>query len=85
MSTIRFTTQRNLNSLNTKNYLYISIVALVASACTGIKPYQRAYLNDSQMQSGALKAESFEQDVFNYREGAMSSGTQKGKGGCGCN
>ena len=32
-----------------------------------------------------MKGEGFEQNVFNYREGAMQSGGKKGKGGCGCN
>lgn len=58
---------------------------LVFQGCTSVKPYQRSYLNDSQMESGIQQIEQFEQGAFNYREGAMMSGTKKGKGGCGCN
>ncbi|WP_417612043.1 DUF4266 domain-containing protein [Owenweeksia hongkongensis] len=65
--------------------ILLIILTLLCAACTGVKPYQRSYLNDASMQSGNLEIETFEQGVFNYREGAMGSGTKKGKGGCGCN
>ncbi len=61
------------------------ITIMLCSACSTVKPYQRAYLNDSNMQLGSLRPEGFEQGVFNYREGAIISGSKKGKGGCGCN
>ena len=69
-----------------KTTVIISLFASFALAsCSSIKPYQRSYLNDANMQSGISEVERFEQGVFNYREGAMTSGTKKGKGGCGCN
>ncbi len=58
---------------------------MALASCSSVKPYQRAYLNDSNMKTGPMKAEGFEQSVFNYREGAMQLGGKKGKGGCGCN
>jgi hypothetical protein len=67
------------------HFCIIVLLALAATSCTSIKPYQRAYLNDSHMEPGTMKAESFEQNVFNYREGALQTGGKKGKGGCGCN
>lgn len=66
-------------------FIFGILLFAVSSACTSVKPYQRAYLNDSRMKAGSLKSETFEQSVFNYREGAVLSGTSKGKGGCGCN
>ena len=65
--------------------IIILVLALLSAACSSVKPYQRSYLNDATMQPGNLDIETFEQGVFNYREGAMGSGTKKGKGGCGCN
>lgn len=72
------------------NHTYILTVAVLLislcfSSCTAVQPYQRAFLNDSNMEPGSLNSEGFEETVFNYREGAIISGTKKGKGGCGCN
>tara|TARA_R110000850_G_scaffold73783_2_gene161935 strand:- start:693 stop:905 length:213 start_codon:yes stop_codon:yes gene_type:complete len=61
------------------------VLSFTLASCSTVKPYQRAYLNDGTMKSGTMKAEGFEQSVFNYREGAMQTGGKKGKGGCGCN
>lgn len=71
--------------MNKAIIIFIALAMLVIQGCTSVKPYQRSYLNDSQMESGIQQIEQFEQGVFNYREGSMTSGTKKGKGGCGCN
>jgi hypothetical protein len=49
-----------------------------------VKPYQRVYLNDSEMKTGKRQIERFENSVQAYREGATGGGG-KGSGGCGCN
>lgn len=71
--------------MNKAILILFAVAMLTLSGCTSVKPYQRSYLNDSQMETGIQQVEQFEQGVFNYREGAMTSGTKKGKGGCGCN
>ncbi len=65
--------------------LIFTLISGSISACTAVKPYQRAYLNDPAMQTGGEAAENFEQSVFSYREGGLISIGSKGKGGCGCN
>lgn len=64
---------------------WFALVLIMSCGCSSVKPYQRAYLNDTNMKPGALNTEGFEQSVFNYREGALQTGSSKGKGGCGCN
>lgn len=54
-------------------------------SCTVVKPYQRACLEDRDMQFKANHLESFEQSSHAYREGAAGGYSGKGSGGCGCN
>ena len=53
-------------------------------SCQTVKPYQRAYLNDSSMQMGFGKTSGFESYALMIREGASGAGGKNG-GGCGCN
>ncbi len=55
------------------------------AACTSVKPYQKAKLNDSEMELTARKAEKFEGTFLLYREGASGANGGKTGGGCGCN
>lgn len=61
------------------------ILLLFLTACTTVKPYQRMYLNDQNMQLGKSKLEKFDENVHTYREGSSGGGTGQGSGGCGCN
>lgn len=63
--------------------LFVACI-LLCSACTTVKPYQRAYLNDSEMRPGKKDIEKFEDNAHTYREGASGGGAKSG-GGCGCN
>jgi hypothetical protein len=67
-----------------KCFLLFLLVAAVA-ACQPVRPYQRVYLNDHEMQHGQHGAQSFEESVQTYREGATGGGGSKTSGGCGCN
>ncbi len=58
---------------------------LLCSSCQSVAPYQRAYLNDALMNSGDSDGSDLEISTFNYREGGLNGGGQKGRGGCGCN
>ncbi|MCB0530719.1 MAG: DUF4266 domain-containing protein [Lewinellaceae bacterium] len=64
-----------------------AILLLLAGivGCRPVKPYQRAYLNDRNMQSGVQKDQKLEQSVHSYREGAVGGRPGKAAGGCGCN
>lgn len=65
--------------------LIISILLLVISSCTTVKPYQRAYLEDRDMKFQQNSLEKFEQSAHTYREGAAGGSLGKSSGGCGCN
>ncbi|MBB6611558.1 DUF4266 domain-containing protein [Pontibacter sp. Tf4] len=60
------------------------IVALLSS-CEAVKPYQKSYLNEEEMQLSARKVQTFEMNFESYREGASGATGGKMGGGCGCN
>lgn len=70
-----------------KILLKITVAALLltSTACTAVKPYQRAYLEDRDMKFKQNALEKFEQSTHSYREGAAGGGMGKSSGGCGCN
>lgn len=73
---------------NIRLMLFIVLIAgitLTTLSCTTVKPYQRAYLNDAEMQAGKLDIEKFDENMQTYREGASGGGSGKSSGGCGCN
>ncbi|MCB9338809.1 MAG: DUF4266 domain-containing protein [Lewinellaceae bacterium] len=72
-------------STNYKAVLLCLFSLLVWSSCQTVKPYQRTYLNDPEMQMGVDAGASFEGYVQAIREGAIIPGGQKASGGCGCN
>lgn len=61
------------------------MVTIFTSSCTTVKPYQRTYLNDSDMQLSNKALESFESNFQSYREGAVGGNDGSIGGGCGCN
>lgn len=69
-----------------KNKLTILIfAAIVFTSCKTVKPYERIYINDPQMQMGSAAPKNFENYVHSIREGATPAGSSKSSGGCGCN
>ena len=68
-----------------KGYFAIGFLVLLLGGCTVVKPYQRTYLNDPEMQIGIHSSQKMEQDVQTIREGANTPGGVKSSGGCGCN
>ncbi len=66
--------------------LLIVLGLIITSSCkTALKPYERIYVNDPEMQMGTTICNNFEHYVQSIREGATSIGGTKGSGGCGCN
>ena len=55
------------------------------TSCTTVKEYQKAKLNDSEMELGARKIQKTEISFQSYREGASGANGGKTGGGCGCN
>jgi len=54
-------------------------------SCVAVKQYEKAYLNDEEMQLSAKSAERFETNFQVYREAAAGANGGKSGGGCGCN
>jgi len=68
-----------------KLVLLAACIVLILSACTPVKPYQKAYLNDPCMDLAIQKLDYFEINFQTYREGASGANGGKIGGGCGCN
>lgn len=68
-----------------KNTFIIIIISLLISSCATVKPYQKAFLNDEDMDLGIRSIESYEAEFESYREGASGANGGKVGGGCGCN
>lgn len=61
------------------------LACLFLASCQTVRPYQRVFLNDYEMQNGHPGCRGFEQYVMTIREGASGGGGLKTSGGCGCN
>ena len=65
--------------------LAIVFASLALGSCSSVKPYQKQYINDGDMELSARKSEKFEQNFQLYREGSSGANGGKSGGGCGCN
>jgi len=65
--------------------LLATFLSLLMTACTTVKPYQKGYLNDADMELASRKVQKFETNFHGYREGASGANGGKTGGGCGCN
>lgn len=65
--------------------LILFLFCIILSSCTTLKPYERIYVNDPDMQMGTSSAAAFEKYTQTIREGSVTADGQKGSGGCGCN
>lgn len=55
------------------------------ASCAEVKEYQKAKINDSDMELAARKSEKFENTFMLYREASSGANGGKTGGGCGCN
>lgn len=55
------------------------------TSCATVKPYEKTYLNDDEMQLSAKGFERFETNFQVYREAASGANGGRSGGGCGCN
>ena len=65
--------------------LALGMFMLAATACQPVKEYQKAKINDAEMNLGNRKVEKTELSFQGYREGASGANAGKSGGGCGCN
>lgn len=63
----------------------ILIWLFISHSCSPVKAYQRAYLNDAEMELSARALDYFCTNFQSYREGASGANGGKVGGGCGCN
>ena len=68
-----------------KSLAGVILALLCLESCVPVKEYQKMYLNDSEMELAARKAQKFETSFQLYREGASGANGGKNGGGCGCN
>lgn len=61
------------------------LILSLQSSCETVKPFQKSYLNEEEMQLSARKVQTFEMNFESYREGASGATGGKMGGGCGCN
>ncbi|MXN89621.1 DUF4266 domain-containing protein [Flavobacterium sp. Sd200] len=62
-----------------------AIAAVLASACSPVKEYQKNKINDGEMSLSNRKVEKTELSFQSYREGSSGANAGKSGGGCGCN
>jgi hypothetical protein len=60
-------------------------MASIFTGCKPVKEYQKAKINDNDMQLANFKSEKFEQNFEMYREAGAGANGSKTGGGCGCN
>lgn len=65
--------------------IIVLLLGGLMSGCVSVKSYQKAYLNDSEMELVSPKMEKNELTFQVYREGASGASSGKTGGGCGCN
>ena len=68
-----------------KNLALLALLLALLSSCEAVKPFQKSYLNEEEMQLTARKVQTFEMNFESYREGAAGATGGKMGGGCGCN
>lgn len=61
------------------------LLAITATSCVHLKPYQKSRINDAEMALGNRKVERNELNFQSYRESASGANAGKTGGGCGCN
>lgn len=64
---------------------FVGILLFAMQSCSPVNEFERAALQDEQMQLAPKKTERFETYFQVYREGAAGANGGKVGGGCGCN
>ena len=64
--------------------LLVIVCIVIFSGCASVKPGERAYLNDREMQLDTRASAQFENYYESIREGSSIPGNGKSSEGCGC-
>lgn len=70
--------------INKKTIVAVALLSSGLTSCVSVKEYQKAHLNDSEMELATRKIQKFETSFQLYREGASGANGGKNGGGCGC-
>jgi len=65
--------------------LTLTLLLSAITSCVSVKPYEKTYLNDSEMALSNRLVEKTEANFLLYREGSSGANGGKNGGGCGCN
>ena len=69
-----------------KSCLALALFAPLLFSCSDdLKPYERVYVDDPEMEANSSICISFQRYVHSIREGSVTAVGKKGTGGCGCN
>ena len=79
---MKFVFQKISNS--TPKIILVFGLIIFSYSCTTVKPYQKQFLNDPEMQLGSSQIE-FENYAFEIRSAAIKAVNNNAGGGCGCN
>lgn len=82
---IRMNKVTQMMKLNLRMIASMVVLMFLFAACSTVKPWQKMYINDAEMELSAKKIEQFEINYETYREGASGANGGKVGGGCGCN
>lgn len=66
-------------------FLFLGLIALLATSCVQVKEYQKNKINDAEMALNNRKVEKNELSFQSYSESASGANAGKTGGGCGCN
>ena len=67
-----------------KRLLILLVIALAASGCATVEPWQRGRLSMEAMMLSDDLSQAMERSIEVYREGAVGANGGKAGGGCGC-
>lgn len=67
-----------------KRLLGLLVIALAASGCATVEPWQRGRLSMEAMMLSDDLSQAMERSIEVYREGAVGANGGKAGGGCGC-
>jgi hypothetical protein len=65
--------------------IIVCLFSVILASCKAIKPYERVYIDDQEMELSKSSAKNFDAYIRSIREGAVPSSGSKSSGGCGCN
>lgn len=66
-------------------FTIILSLCFLSTSCTTLKPYERIYTNDPEMQMAGNAQKQFHNYIQSIREGGAQAESSKSSGGCGCN